>query len=138
MQTHADGSRAARRDLAGSPARTVRSAGLGLLAGALGGYVSLAAPMVGVIAAAIGGVLLANNAGEHRLATGGGFLLGAGSMVAWLLSPALTNRDPAVTYSSSTVPVLIAALCAAFAGILLVATAIGRTLRSHHGNSQRA
>lgn len=128
VPTQAGASDAARRDLKGSVVQILSRSGVRVLAGALGGYVSLVVPMAGVIAAAIGAALLINRDRMHRSATGGGFLFGAGSIVAWLLSPALTNHDPAVTYSPPTVPVLTIGLCVAFLGAGLVVTPVVREL----------
>jgi FtsH-binding integral membrane protein len=110
-------------------ARTLGFSGVGALAGAAGGYMSLVAMMLGLLAAAIVGIFLLTRVQSHRSAAGGGFLFGLGLTVAWLLVPALTNRDPAVTYDPSTIAVLIVGLGVALVGLVLVFAAVGRELR---------
>jgi hypothetical protein len=97
-----------------------------LLAGAAGALISLEAYYVGVTLAIAGGWLLIRQASRQRWFALGGFLLGMGACAAGLLSPALTNHDPAVTYDPSTIPVFFVSVILGLCGvaILVVATSL--------------
>ena len=101
---------------------------ISLIAGAAAAYISFAAYYVGVMLAVAGGWLLIRAASGQRWFALGGFLLGMGACAAGLLSPALSNHDPAVTYDPSTIPVFFVSvglgLCAI--AILVVATSLRR------------
>jgi hypothetical protein len=97
-----------------------------LLAGAAGAFISLEAYYVGVTLAIAGGWLLIRQTSRQRWFALGGFLLGMGACAAGLLSPALTNHDPAVTYDPSTIPVFFITVVLGLCGvaILVVATSL--------------
>jgi hypothetical protein len=103
---------------------------VGLVVGALCGF-SEVALSPGLVLAGAASLLLVKSAGDSWRPTLGGFLVGIGGMVSYGLGPALTNRDPAVTYSASTVPVLLIAAAVGIAGAGLVAA--GGWKAFHHG-----
>ncbi|MBV9280789.1 MAG: hypothetical protein JOZ41_11950 [Chloroflexi bacterium] len=85
-----------------------------MLLGALMGYLSLAAGVTGIIlAAAIPCLFRLWSRRREQLA---GYLVGLGSVGAWVLHPSITNTDPAIRYVSGLdvamviVYVLLAAL----------------------------
>ena len=65
------------------------------------GYASLAAGPLGMAAMVAVGWLLVRASAWRSLALGA-FVIGAGITGAWLLLPALTNNDPAVSYPVET------------------------------------
>ena len=71
-----------------------------LLLGAFMGYASLAAGPPGLLAVVVVGVLCGMSARRSLLLAP--FLVGAGAAGAWVLLPALTNTDPAVSYPAAT------------------------------------
>jgi hypothetical protein len=83
----------------------------------------------GLVLAIAAGIVLHRHAGRARWATLGSYMFGLGATAAWLLSPALTNRDPAVWYDPSTIPVMILGVVVAAAGALVFAVAVARLLR---------
>jgi len=95
---------------------------LGLLWGGIGGFISLEGMFVGIAATALGVVLLIRRGDRARAATIGGFLLGIGVVVAYTLSPAITNHDPAVTYQSSTIPMFVLGVVVAVLGAVTLIT----------------
>ncbi len=95
-----------------------------VLAGGVGGWLTLEIPLLGLLlAAALASTLYQAAQGAGR-ATLGSFLAGLGGSVTWFLSPALTNHDPAVTYDPSTVPVLIAGAVVGAIGIAILAAPV--------------
>ena len=103
---------------------------ISILAGAAAAFIALEAYFFGMALAAIGGVLLFQQARRYRWFALGGFLLGIGLCAAGLLSPALTNHDPAVTYDPSTVPTFWVAVLIGLCGV--VALVAATTARSRH------
>jgi hypothetical protein len=101
---------------------------LSAFVGAAAAFISLEDYIFGLPLAAAAGVLLFRQARRHRWFALGGFLLGMGLCAAFFLKPALTNRDPAVTYDSSTIPSFWAAVFLAMCGVvaLVAATSAGK------------
>ena len=99
-----------------------------ILAGAAGAYISLAAYYVGLMLAVAGGWLMIRQASRQRWFALGGFLLGMGACAGGFLSPALTNKDPAVTYDPSTIPTFFVSVVLGLCGvaILVVTTMLRR------------
>jgi hypothetical protein len=99
-----------------------------VLAGAAGAFLSLEAYYVGVTLAIVGGWLMIRQASRQHWFALSGFLLGMGACAAGLLSPALTNHDPAVSYDPSTIPTFFASVFIGLCGvaILVVATSLRR------------
>ena len=105
-----------------------------ILAGAAGAFISLVGYFVGIALAMTAVVLLFHQAGPHRWSALGGYLLGMGLCGAGLLSQALTNHDPAVTYSSSTIPTFWFAVSLALCGAAtLVAATTSQSRRERRG-----
>ena len=101
---------------------------IGMLAGAAGAYISLAAYYVELILAVAGGWLMIRQASRQRWFAFGGFLMGMGACAAGFLSQALTNHDPAVTYDPSTIPTFFVSVGVGLCGVaaLVVATIVRR------------
>ena len=93
---------------------------LGILAGGLGAVISLEGMFLGMALTAAGATWMLRRAGIHRWPAAGGFMLGAGGVVAAVLSPALSNHDPAVTYDASTIPVFAVGCAVGCLGAMLV------------------
>ena len=107
--------------------RTVGYLVLGAAVGAAALVVGLLTMLVGLVPIALIAALVWRDAGAHRLTFVGGAMIGIG-LCAWpTLGPAVTNNDPAVHYSDSTVPFLIAALVIGAIGVLLVIVSSTRT-----------
>ena len=96
------------------------------------GYGSLAAGPLGMAAMLAAAALICSASAWRDLALGP-FIIGAGTAGAWLLLPALTNRDPAVTYPVETglLPFSIYTAAAA-SGVVLVAASFRRRRASRH------
>lgn len=99
---------------------------VGMAAGAAALYLSLVTMLIGAIPFGVGAWYVGREAGRHRLTFIGGLMIGIGACAWSLLGQAVTNRDPAVRYDPSTVPVLIVALAVGAIGLLLVAVGIVR------------
>jgi 4-hydroxybenzoate polyprenyltransferase len=103
---------------------------LGIVGGAAALFISLVTLLVGLLPVAILGVYVGKRAGAHRWAFIGGLMIGPALCVLPILGPAVTNNDPSVRYSSSTIPVLIAALAVGVVGVVtVVAGAMTRRTR---------
>ena len=96
-----------------------------LVLGGVMGLLSLWAGPPGLVAAALIAALLLVARPERW--TAGAYLVGGGAVGAWLLSPTVTNTDPAVRYSLATgvVPFIVYLLIAG-AGIVLLLTGVIR------------
>lgn len=104
------------------------------VAGAAAGFIALEA-YYGILVAALGALLIVRQTRRQRWFSLGGFLLGMGACAAGLLSDALTNRDPAVSYNSSTAPFFWIGLAVALGGAALIVLASSGQLP---GSSRRA
>jgi hypothetical protein len=94
-----------------------------VLAGAAGAFISLEAYYVGVALTLAGGWLMLRQASRQRWFALGGFLLGMGACAAGLLSPVLTNHDPAVSYDPSTIPTFLASVFIGLCGVAILVVA---------------
>jgi hypothetical protein len=106
-----------------------------LLIGVVLGYASLVAGPIGQLAFLTSAAVIA--ASSRRAAMLGPLLLGAGLTGAWLLSPALTNTDPAVNYPAETglIP-FIAYAVVAVCGLAMTAFSLRSLYRG--GGAHRA
>ncbi|MBJ7593437.1 MAG: hypothetical protein JF886_01025 [Candidatus Dormibacteraeota bacterium] len=103
-----------------------------ILAGGAAAFISLEA-YYGIIVAGATGVLLFQRSQGQRWFSLGGFLVGFGACAAGFLSAALTNRDPAVTYDPSTIPLFWVGVVVAVGGMATIVLAATRPLRSRIG-----
>lgn len=95
---------------------------VGIVAGCAASFISLEA-FYGIVLAVATGVFLFRKSRRRRWFAIGGFMLGMGLCAAGLLSSALTNHDPAVTYDPSTIPSFWLAAVLALCGALTLAVA---------------
>jgi hypothetical protein len=95
-----------------------------LVAGAVFGaaalYVGLITLLFGLVPLGILASRVWRRAGLHRWTFVGGSLIGMALCALPLFVPALTNHDPNVRYSSSTIPTLVAALVLGAVGTAVV------------------